>query len=209
MPVGIQDTCYYNYRCAIPYDIFGIYISDVNHIISNFGYMMFGVFFIIIVKYKDHLYKKYRICLVNDEIQKGLPQYFGIFYALGFGLISIGFLSMCYHVCPTNQNFQFDTTFMYVVAILLTLKIYQFRHPDETSYANKIFLGVTFILLLEIIGIQCSEYRNTQDEYIYHKIFWPVVIILYIYIILKMAPILYYSGKWTHKGWNIEFIVSF
>ena len=182
-------------------------MNDINHIISNFGYIIFGIFFIVIVKYKDHLYKKSRISWEKEEIKIGLSQYFGIFYALGYGLITIGFLSMCYHVCPTNQNFQFDTTFMYVVAILLTLKIYQFRHPDVTAYANKIFLGISLVLLLEVIGIQCSEIKNDHPEI--YQIFWAVLIILYIYIILKVAPILYNPGKWTHKGWNIEFIVSF
>ena len=49
---------------------------------------------------------------------KGIPQQFGIFFALGFALFSEGVLSACYHVCPTNENFQFDVTFMYVIAVL-------------------------------------------------------------------------------------------
>ena len=44
---------------------------------------------------------------------KGTPQHFGIFFALGLALFAEGALSACYHVCPTNENFQFDTTFMY------------------------------------------------------------------------------------------------
>ena len=38
-----------------------------------------------------------------------------------------GVLSGCYHICPTKVNFQFDTTFMYVISVLLFLKVYQFR----------------------------------------------------------------------------------
>ena len=147
--------------------------------------------------------------LVNNEIEQGLPRYFGIFYALGYGLFTIGFLSMCYHVCPTNQNFQFDTTFMYVVAILLTLKIYQFRHPDVTSYANKTFFGICLVLLLEVIGIYYSgNKKNHPDDY---NCYWVVLSLFYIYIILKVGPILYKSGKWNHPlhECNIEFIVSF
>jgi hypothetical protein len=68
----------------------------------------------------------------------GLPQHFGIFYALGFALISEGILSACYHVCPTSENFQFDTTFMYVIAVLCFIKLYQFRHPDVSSNAYKV-----------------------------------------------------------------------
>ena len=33
----------------------------------------------------------------------------------------------CYHICPNHSNFQFDTAFMYTIAILAMLKIYQFR----------------------------------------------------------------------------------
>ena len=45
---------------------------------------------------------------------QGIPQQFGIFYAMGVALMFEGVLSACYHICPTNENFQFDTTFMYL-----------------------------------------------------------------------------------------------
>ena len=37
----------------------------------------------------------------------GIPQYYGIFYAMGMALIVEGVMSACYHVCPTSTNFQF------------------------------------------------------------------------------------------------------
>ena len=37
----------------------------------------------------------------------GIPQHFGLFYAMGFALCMEGFMSGCYHVCPTVSNFQF------------------------------------------------------------------------------------------------------
>ena len=37
----------------------------------------------------------------------GIPQHYGIFYAMGFALCMEGFMSGCYHVCPTVSNFQF------------------------------------------------------------------------------------------------------
>ena len=37
----------------------------------------------------------------------GIPQHFGLFYALGIALIMEGVLSGCYHVCPSYSNFQF------------------------------------------------------------------------------------------------------
>ena len=79
----------------------------------------------------------------NPSEPTGVPQHFGIFYAMGFALILEGFLSACYHVCPTKQNFQFDTSFMYVIAILCFIKIYQFRHSDASTEAYKAFTGIS------------------------------------------------------------------
>ena len=72
----------------------------------------------------------------------GIPESYGIFYALGAALmfegkkmtistiyiritltIFEGILSACYHVCPTETNFQFDTTFMYCISVLVFLKV--------------------------------------------------------------------------------------
>jgi len=61
-----------------------------------------------------------------------------MFYAMGFALVMEGLMSGSYHICPNHSNFQFDTAFMYTIAILCMLKIYQFRHPDIN--ANGVFL---------------------------------------------------------------------
>lgn len=42
---------------------------------------------------------------------------------MGGALLMEGILSACYHICPTKVNFQFDTTFMYVIAVLVFLKV--------------------------------------------------------------------------------------
>ena len=55
--------------------------------------------------------------------KKGIPEQYGIFYGLGLALIAEGFMSATYHICPTKESFQFDTTFMYLIAILLFLKV--------------------------------------------------------------------------------------
>ena len=123
---GNNDLCYYNFLCSIPVNK----VLDFNHIISNIGYMAFGITFLIIVWYKKYLNNQLRKrnlkYIMEEEGQqevdgeigrnsnlKGTPQHFGIFFALGLALFAEGALSACYHVCPTNENFQFDTTFMY------------------------------------------------------------------------------------------------
>ncbi len=58
-------------------------------------------------------------------VRRGIPEQYGIFYAMGGALSMEGILSACYHICPTKVNFQFDTTFMYVISVLVFLKEYQ------------------------------------------------------------------------------------
>ena len=43
----------------------------------------------------------------------GIPQHFGLFYAMGGSLIMEGFLSACYHICPNNSNYQFGEYFFF------------------------------------------------------------------------------------------------
>ena len=69
-----------------------------------------------------------------NERRRGIPEQYGLFYALGVALVMEGVLSGCYHICPTKVNFQFDTTFMYVISVLLFLKVYQFRWVKEKVY---------------------------------------------------------------------------
>ena len=66
---------------------------------------------------------------INPEVDTkyGIPQHFGMYYAMGLALIMEGIMSGCYHVCPNHTNFQFDTAFMYTISILILLKIYQTR----------------------------------------------------------------------------------
>ena len=115
----------------------------------------------------------------------GIPQHFGIFYAMGFALISEGFLSACYHVCPTEENFQFDTTFMYVIAVLCFIKIYQFRHNDASSNAYKVFFGIAMVMFLEVLGI-----------FLHNTFFWILSLVLYFLGILLLSSVLYQVGKW-------------
>jgi len=42
----------------------------------------------------------------------GIPQHYGLFYAMGAALVMEGVLSGCYHVCPNHSNFQFGKFFI-------------------------------------------------------------------------------------------------
>eukprot|EP00116_Pleurobrachia_bachei_P015608 sb/3475870/ len=88
----------------------------------------------------------------NNEVY-GLPQHNGIYYSVGFSLCMEGVLSASYHVCPTGYNFQFDSTFMYLMSGLLMLKIYQLRHPDVNPHAYTAYIFLSLTVLIEVRNI--------------------------------------------------------
>ena len=63
----------------------------------------------------------------------GVPRQYSLYYAMGLALAMEGVMSACYHVCPTTITFQFDTTFMYLIAILMFMKLYQVRNSISRS----------------------------------------------------------------------------
>lgn len=111
-----QDLCYFNFLCTHPLGM----VTDFNHVFSNLGYVMLGILFILIVRGKDHKYQKLSL---EHRKNIGIPQHFGMYYAMGIALIMEGIMSGCYHVCPNHTNFQFDTAFMYTISILILLKV--------------------------------------------------------------------------------------
>ena len=183
LTTGDNDICYFNFLCTIPIDsFFGKYFLDYNHVFSNIGYSIFGLAFMIIVKFQSNKNR-------NSNSKLGIPQYFGIYYAMGLSLMAEGCLSSFYHVCPNEENFQFDTTFIYVISVLMIVKIYQFRHPDVSSGAYKVFLLLSFVLLIEVIDFDGL---------------WVFLTIMYLYVMIQLSPILYNSGKWGSPSQNLK-----
>jgi hypothetical protein len=64
-----------------------------------------------------------------------------------------GILSAAYHVCPSYNNFQFDTSFMYVLGVISTIKLYQTRHPDIHPSSQKVFLFLALCIFFNVIGV--------------------------------------------------------
>merc|ERR1712223_921772 len=71
--------------------------------------------------YPSELPDKFRHQNVEFLNRCGIPEQYGIFYSMGGALICEGILSACYHICPVNESFQFDTTFMFIIAVLMFL----------------------------------------------------------------------------------------
>lgn len=177
---GNRDICYFNYECQYPWGI----IQDYGNVFSNIGYAFLGIFFSAIVAFRRRRYQLYKQNVVVGANRKyGIPEQFGIFVALGLALTLEGILSAAYHICPTKRSFQFDTTFMFFISILLFLKIYQFRHPNVIQTARTIFLLLATALIFETLG------------YYAHSWFYMVAFIaVYVTILICFLSHLYWDG---------------
>ncbi|KAF5896484.1 SID1 transmembrane family member 2 isoform X3, partial [Clarias magur] len=180
---GNQDICYYNFLCAHPLGA----LSSFNNILSNLGYVMLGLLFLLIVLQRDVVHK--RALMRNDisALECGIPKHFGLFYAMGTALMMEGLLSACYHVCPNYTNFQFDTSFMYMIAGLCMLKLYQKRHPDINASAYTAYACLAAVIFFSVLGVVFGK-GNTA--------FWIVFSVLHIVFTLLLSTQLYYMGRW-------------
>ncbi|XP_011155014.1 SID1 transmembrane family member 1 isoform X2 [Harpegnathos saltator] len=172
---GNQDMCYYNFLCAHPLGM----LSDFNHVFSNFAYILLGLLFIFLTYSREHTESS------KEEAKcYGIPQHYGLFYAMGTALIMEGILSASYHVCPNRSNFQFDTSFMYVIAVLCMIKIYQTRHPDINARAPVTFGILAFIIFIGLIGVLDGSMG-----------FWVIFTILHLLICFVLTVQIYYMGR--------------
>ncbi|NXC26556.1 SIDT2 protein, partial [Campylorhamphus procurvoides] len=180
---GNQDICYYNFLCAHPLGN----LSAFNNILSNLGYVLLGLLFLLIILQREINYN--RALLRNDThaLECGIPKHFGLFYAMGTALMMEGLLSACYHVCPNYTNFQFDTSFMYMIAGLCMLKLYQKRHPDINASAYSAYACLALVIFFSVVGVVFGK-GNTA--------FWIVFSVIHILATLLLSTQLYYMGRW-------------
>ncbi|PNF38902.1 SID1 transmembrane family member 1 [Cryptotermes secundus] len=175
---GNQDLCYYNFLCAHPLGL----LSDFNHVLSNIGYILLGLLFILLTYHRDIMHRK-----SDSRLDKyyGIPQHYGLFYAMGAALVMEGVLSGCYHVCPNQSNFQFDTSFMYVISMMCMLKIYQTRHPDINASAYTTFGVLALVILVGMCGVLWGT--------VY---FWICFTVVHLVTCLALSAQIYYMGRW-------------
>uniref|UniRef100_A0A7N8XJ09 SID1 transmembrane family, member 2 n=1 Tax=Mastacembelus armatus TaxID=205130 RepID=A0A7N8XJ09_9TELE len=180
---GNQDICYYNFLCAHPLGA----LSAFNNILSNLGYVMLGLLFLLIVLKRDIVHNRALVRNNLNALECGIPKHFGLFYAMGTALMMEGLLSACYHVCPNYTNFQFDTSFMYMIAGLCMLKLYQKRHPDINASAYTAYACLAVVIFFSVLGVVFGK-GNT--------VFWIVFSVIHILATLLLSTQLYYMGRW-------------
>lgn len=186
---GEHDVCYYNNLCSHPLDS----IMDFNHIYSNIGYVILGPIFMIFVALRQRtvVYRLrnegkpvgFGLKQIVRGLEHGTYQHFGLFYSLGFALFMEGFLSAGYHICPNRSNFQFDTSFMYAMAMLSYIKIYQFRHPLHMSES------LTFISLAAVAT--CVVFGLLTESTVFNV----VVSVLHVVIVILVQFYLAYDTR--------------
>nr|XP_019590407.1 PREDICTED: SID1 transmembrane family member 1 isoform X4 [Rhinolophus sinicus] len=179
---GNQDICYYNFLCAHPLGV----LSAFNNILSNLGHVLLGFLFLLIVLRRDILHRRALEAKDIFAMEYGIPKHFGLFYAMGIALMTEGVLSACYHVCPNYSNFQFDTSFMYMIAGLCMLKLYQTRHPDINASAYAAYASFAVVITLTVLGVVFGK----NDVW-----FWVIFSMIHILASLALSTQIYYVGR--------------
>uniref|UniRef100_G1QXB1 SID1 transmembrane family member 1 n=1 Tax=Nomascus leucogenys TaxID=61853 RepID=G1QXB1_NOMLE len=179
---GNQDICYYNFLCAHPLGV----LSAFNNILSNLGHVLLGLLFLLIVLRRDILHRRALEAKDIFAVEYGIPKHFGLFYAMGIALMMEGVLSACYHVCPNYSNFQFDTSFMYMIAGLCMLKLYQTRHPDINASAYSAYASFAVVIMVTVLGVVFGK----NDVW-----FWVIFSAIHVLASLALSTQIYYMGR--------------
>ena len=166
--------CFYNLKCKHDF----MKIPAFNNVISNSGYIFFGILFFIIVYFNRRYEDGY-----------GLHTDISLYISLSVALVMEGLFSGMYHVCPSILNFQFDTTYMFIGTALSFITLYQKRHPGFLPGAFRSYLFLAFIIFLNILPL--SGISNGLEIW-----FW-VIIIGTILFITTSGSIFFYYGKGT------------
>ena len=158
--------------------VFFVGLEMSNHILSNVGYIFLGMLFLLVTFVKENVILRRklermsveptkegcwpRILELRQQVsensrlkpnhQTGTCASFSLFYTMGLTLFMIGVMSACYHMCPTDVNFQFDTTYMYLITIFMAINLFKSRHPDLSPDAT-----TAFALLAISVAMGVSE----------------------------------------------------
>ena len=175
---GDRDTCYYNdfcYRVSKYDDI------PFNLMISNLTYMIHGLILAISVMYMEaKLFSRYRN---SNDLP---PQYaFSMGYAFAWALFFEGCFSLVYHLCPTKLTFQFDTGFMFVIAGLIVVLLYNGIEMKENPRKKGLVDAANFFLYF-LVPLYIFNYFGTlshsETELVNAPAFFTFVVIWWIFI---------------------------
>lgn len=166
--------CYYNFKCKYSFN----FIPAFNNFISNIMYIIYGIVYIIIVKFKKEL---------RDLSDMGIYRNKSLYYSLGVCIILEGISSAFYHICPTKLNLQFDTTFMFIGILYSYLTLYNKRHTGEICNPLKFYIMIFLLILLNILSLANKDNAT-------HIWFWFTIFLITSYCLI-ITSIYIYSGQ--------------
>jgi len=158
----------------------------------------------------------------TDNVAKcGVVKNFGIYYTISILLIAQGIFSALYHVgdllsfspfsflhlfhltfficnqlCPSRIMFQFDTIFMYAIAIHLIVAIFLKRHPDLIIAPSKAFLILGVCVLVAVIALYL-------ESFVIWAIFLACMFIFTCFFFFKVVL----AGNWANF-WRLRTLYS-
>ena len=175
---GDRDNCYYNDFCykVANHDI------PFNLMISNLTYIVHGlilVVWVLMVDTKVNLRcKSGRTFEEAAEIKNRYS--FSIGYVFSWALVFQGLFSTLYDLCPSRVTFQFDLTFMFVIAGLTVLLLYNgIEHNRCLSSENVKYIKEATNLFCSLITFFfIIMYFDTLSYFFFAFtiIWWPVMV---------------------------------
>ncbi|CAH8559077.1 unnamed protein product [Dicrocoelium dendriticum] len=78
------------------------------------------------------------------------------------------------------------TAYMYILAALIMLKIYQTRHPDVNASAHSAYMVIAVVILLGVTGVIYGGHT-----------FWIAFTILFLLMSVLLTAEVYYMGRWN------------
>ena len=148
---GDRDNCYYNDFC---YRFLGHDIP-FNLMISNLTYMVHGL---ILTVWVLMLESKVNLAVKATAIKERYC--FSIGYAYSWAFVFQGLFSALYHLCPSRFTFQFDSAFMFIIAGLTVLLLYngieQNRCPSSGNAKHPV--GASNFFLFFIVPLFTFNY---------------------------------------------------
>ena len=119
---GDRDNCYYNDFCyRVANDDF-----PFNLMISNLNYVVHGLILAVwVLKLETKVNVRCKSGKDAEEAAAIKKRYcFSIGYAYSWALVFQGLFSALYHLCPSRSTFQFDSAFMFIIAGLTVVLLY-------------------------------------------------------------------------------------
>lgn len=114
------------------------------------------------------------------------------------------FMSIAYHICPSNTNYQFDTTFMFVLAGLGIFKLIVSRSPHLDIPLHKILFVLALMIVLVVVGVVSDHVivmwhsvyvTYTQLQLYSTKVFYSLFLIVYLLTTMMVTIEMYYHWQ--------------